>query len=46
MIELFPEADFNKKTINAVKTFIAVSGTKINAYFKNKAMPVSLSINL
>jgi len=46
MIELFPEADFNKKTINAVKTFIAVSETKINAYFKNKAMPVSLSINL
>ena len=46
MIELFPEADFNEKTINAVKTFIAVSETKINTYFKNKAMPVSLSINL
>jgi len=46
MIELFPEADFNEKTINAVKTFIAVSETKINAYFKNKAMPVALSINL
>ena len=46
MIELFPEADFNEKTVNAVKIFIAASETKINTYFKNKAMPVALSINL
>ena len=46
MIELFPEADFNEKTVNAIKIFIAASETKINTYFKNKAMPVALSINL
>lgn len=46
MIELFPEADFNKKTINAVKIFIQISESKINTYFKNKAMPISLSIKL
>lgn len=46
IVELFPEANFNEKTINAVKIFISVSETKINEYFKEKAMPISLSVNL
>lgn len=46
MIELFPEADFQEKAINAVKTFIALRESKINKFFQGKAMPISLTVNL
>ncbi len=45
ILELFPEADFNEKTVNVIKTFIASCEIKINTYFKDKAMPVSISVN-
>ncbi len=45
-IELFPEADFPKKTINEIKAFMAVAEEKINVHFAEKAMPITLSVNL
>jgi hypothetical protein len=45
-VELFPEADFPKKTINAIKAFMTAGEEKINVHFSGKAMPITLSVNL
>ena len=45
-VELFPEADFPKKTINAIKAFMNAAEEKINVHFAGKAMPITLSVNL
>jgi hypothetical protein len=44
VVELFPQGDFPKSTVEDMKMFLAIAERKINRYFEGKAIPVLIKL--